>query len=122
MGDALVVLNSGSSSIKFSTFALDGEDLELTHHGRAEGIYTAPRFLAADAGSPLTEVFAWEQDSRPGHDGALAYLVSHLRSRLDGYRLRAVGHRVVHGGVDFVAPVRVDADVISRLDDRVAAQ
>ena len=46
MSDAIVVLNAGSSSIKFSLFLDRGGDLDLDLRGQIEGIYTAPRFVA----------------------------------------------------------------------------
>ena len=49
MRDAIAVLNAGSSSIKFSLFAQAGDDLELTVRGQAEGLQTAPRFVAKSA-------------------------------------------------------------------------
>ncbi len=58
----------------------------------------------------------WGPGEAPGHDGAIAYLLDFLRGELSGHRLLAVGHRVVHGGVEFDRPVRVDADVLARLD------
>ena len=48
MADAIAVLNAGSSSIKFSLFALRDAALDLTHRGQIEGIYTAPHFVAKD--------------------------------------------------------------------------
>ena len=50
MGDAIAVLNTGSSSIKFSLFGQRNGDLLLAIRGQAEGLYTAPRFVAKDAG------------------------------------------------------------------------
>ena len=49
MKDVIIVLNAGSSSIKFSMFAVGGEALELVYRGKAEGIFTSPRFVARDA-------------------------------------------------------------------------
>ena len=48
MTDAIVVLNAGSSSFKFSLFATSGQDLALVARGQAEGLYTSPRFVAKD--------------------------------------------------------------------------
>jgi acetate kinase len=51
-----------------------------------------------------------------GHEGALDYLVALLRDRFSDHRLAAVGHRVVHGGVAYAKPVRVDAEVVRALE------
>jgi len=71
MADAILVLNAGSSSIKFSLFALRGQQLELALRGQIEGIYTAPHFVAYDpAGKLLTEK-SWDKGAQLGHAGAL---------------------------------------------------
>ena len=51
-----------------------------------------------------------------GHDGALAHLFEFLRGRADGVQLIGVGHRVVHGGMEYTQPVRVDATRAGALD------
>jgi acetate kinase len=113
--DAIAVLNAGSSSIKFSLFVARGESLDLIARGQAEALYTAPRFVAKDAqGSTLTEK-TWGEGEKLGHDGALDHLIGFLRSELAEHRLVAVGHRVVHGGLEFAEPVRVDATIVAAL-------
>jgi acetate kinase len=113
--DAIAVLNAGSSSIKFSLFdARDGE-LVLSARGQAEGLYTSPRFVAKDPSGRALGEKAWGDGVRLGHDGALDHLVAFLRERLAEHRLVAVGHRVVHGGLEYGEPVRVDAAVLAAL-------
>ena len=115
MHNAILVLNAGSSSIKFSLFVARDHDLELDCKGQIEGIYTAPHFVAKDAaGKPLSEK-SWGEGTRLGHDGALAHLLEFLRGELAEYRLVGVGHRVVHGALDYTQPVRVDAGVVANL-------
>jgi acetate kinase len=116
MSDSILVLNAGSSSLKFSLFAAAGDTLDAVAGGQVEGLYTAPRFIAKDAaGQRLTEK-RWDAAQRLGHDGALAHLLDWLRStRGADDRLVAVGHRVVHGGTEFAAPVRLDAAIVERL-------
>jgi len=116
MADAIAVLNAGSSSIKFSLFALKGEELALELRGQVEGIHTAPHFIAKDrAGKTLAEK-SWGEGVTLGHAGALDHLVAYVRERLGGGRLAGIGHRVVHGGLDYTQPVRVDAGVIAALE------
>src|SRR4249920_2090466 len=117
MTDAILVLNAGSSSIKFSLFAERSPELGLVAGGQVEGIYTAPRFVAKDAaGKPAGEK-RWEAGAKLGHDGALTHILDWLKAAHGGdYRLAAVGHRVVHGGTDYAAPVRVDAEVVAKLE------
>ena len=116
MRDAILVLNAGSSSIKFSLFAEAGTDLALQCRGQIEGLFTAPHFTARDAkGATLAEK-SWGQGHRLGHEGALAHLREFLRGELADFRLSGIGHRVVHGGLEFTRPVRLDADVLARLE------
>jgi len=120
MTDAILVLNAGSSSIKFSLFAESGAALALVASGQIEGIYTAPHFVAKDAsGKPASEK-RWEPGSKLGHDGALAHIIDWLKAMHgNDHRLAAVGHRVVHGGADYATPVRVDAAVVAKLEKLV---
>jgi acetate kinase len=114
MAQAVLVLNAGSSSIKFSVFALQGErELALDSKGQVEGIGTQPRFVAqAAAGDVLCD----ERFDADGHPAALRRLGGWLRERLAGDRVLAVGHRVVHGGADHDRPVLVDDAVMARLE------
>jgi acetate kinase len=117
--DAIAVLNAGSSSLKFSLFAERGDALELTARGQAEGLYTAPRFVAKDRDGTTLAEKSWGDGVKLGHDGALDHLVAFLRAELGEQRLVGVGHRVVHGGLEYSQPVRVDAKVLSALEKYV---
>ncbi len=114
--DAIAVLNAGSSSIKFSLFTATDGDLALSARGQAEGLYTSPRFVAKNAEGRVLGEKTWSQGARIGHDGALDHLVAFLRTELAEHRLVAVGHRVVHGGLEFGEPVRVDATRLAALE------
>ncbi|HSV19804.1 MAG TPA: acetate/propionate family kinase [Casimicrobiaceae bacterium] len=115
MGDAIAVINAGSSSLKFSLFAQEGERPVLVARGQAEGLQTSPRFAAKGPDGRILAEKAWGDGDVLGHEGALDYLVAFLRERLAEHRLVAVGHRVVHGGLDYVKPVRIDAGVVAAL-------
>jgi acetate kinase len=117
--DAIAVLNAGSSSIKFSLFVVHGDTLELTVHGQTQGLYTAPRFLAKDAAGRVLGEKSWNDGVGLGHDGALDHLLAFLRAELAHHRLVGVGHRIVHGGLDYSLPVRVDASVLATLEKLV---
>ena len=119
MPDAIAVINAGSSSIKFSLFAERDSDLELKARGQAEGIYTAPRFVAEDGRGALLAEKSWGEGVEVGHDGALDHLMGFVRGQLGRLRLAGVGHRVVHGGVEYAQPVRVDAKILSALEKYV---
>jgi acetate kinase len=115
MADSIVVINAGSSSIKFSLFTVRGDDLELDVRGQIDGLFTAPRFVAKDSsGRPVAEK-SWDEGMQLGHDGAVEHLRLFLREQLAGDRLVGAGHRVVHGGLEYTAPVRLDARVLKDL-------
>jgi len=120
MTDAILVLNAGSSSIKFSAFGRRDAELDLIARGQVEGLGTAPRFIAKDAGGNTAGEKRWPAGERVGHDGAFAEIADWLRQRGRGdYRLAAVGHRVAHGGEAYVAPTMVDADMIAKVETLV---
>jgi acetate kinase len=116
MSDAIAVLNAGSSSLKFSVFAERGDEFDLVVRGQAEGLYTAPRFVAKDSAGKVLQEKAWGDGVKLGHDGALDHLVATLRTDFAKHRLVGVGHRVVHGGAQYTQPVRVDAKILSALE------
>ncbi|KAB2921821.1 MAG: acetate/propionate family kinase [Candidatus Contendobacter sp.] len=116
MSDAILVVNAGSSSIKFSVFLEQGEALNLLLGGQIEGLYTTPRFKARDAAGVVVVERQWAQGEALGHDGAITYLAGFLREQLGAHRLVAVGHRVVHGGLDYAAPVRLTAEIVGHLE------
>jgi acetate kinase len=120
MQDAILVLNAGSSSIKFSLFAEQGGQPEFRLGGLLEAIYTAPAFSAKDAKGASLASRKWGAGTRLGHDGGIAHLTEFLQGYRDEYKLTAVGHRVVHGGVDFAQPVLLDAQLLSKLDKLVS--
>ena len=116
MDDVILVLNAGSSSIKFSVFAESGDQLCLKFRGQIEGLYTAPRFIAKDAAGAEIGAHAWAHGTRLGHEAAVDYLIEFLRSQRHDNRLVALGHRVVHGGIEFSQPTLITASVISKLE------
>jgi acetate kinase len=116
MPDAILVLNAGSSSIKFSVFVARDSELELNVRGQIEGLFTAPHFIAKNAGGAVVSEKSWGEGVRLGHEGSLQHLAAFLRSELAGLNMLGVGHRVVHGGLDYTQPVRVDAEVLTRLE------
>jgi acetate kinase len=114
--DYALVLNAGSSSLKFCVYCRPpGRYWELASRGQIEGIGTAPRLSAKDdAGQELAD----EELSSKVSDGraALDALAGWLRSRYGGARVLGVGHRVVHGGARFAAPVIVTRKVLEELE------
>src|SRR5688500_7871668 len=119
MSDAIVVLNAGSSSLKFAVYSRRAPTgLNLEARGQVEGLGTSPRFKAADRdGRSLPAPPLAAAGPGFGHPEAFASLVEWLRETLgDSMSPVAVGHRVVHGGAAFARPTLVDADVLAQLE------
>ena len=117
--ETLLVVNAGSSSIKFQLFDLVGGDrLQLAFKGQLEGIGTKPHLAAKDAGGTVLIDETYPPHQAADLDAALGRLEGWLVGRLGGVP-RAIGHRVVHGGPDFAAPTLVDDAVLDRLEQLV---
>jgi acetate kinase len=115
MSDAILVLNSGSSSIKFGLFDISRAEPVLLCKGLLDEQDAAPRFAMTDAsGNSLFEKRrpAGDKDG----DGLLIEILDWINGYLAGGTLLAVGHRVVHGGREFTAPVEVTEATIEALD------
>jgi len=113
MDDYALVLNAGSSSLKFCVFQRPAGDVwRLEARGQIEGIGTAPRLSVKDAnGERLADM---DVKVRDGHE-AVEALAVWLRSRYAGARVLAVGHRVVHGGIRFKGATVVTEEVLEEL-------
>ena len=116
MADAILVVNAGSSSIKFSVFVERGGTPTLALRGQIEGLYTRAHFVAKDAAGAIAAEKTWDAGTKLGHEGAVDHLAAFLRGELTEVRLAGVGHRVVHGGLEYTKPVRVDASVLTALE------
>jgi len=115
MKEAILVLNAGSSSIKFSLFVLRGEDLQQDVRGQIEALFTAPHFIAKDGTGKTVSEKSWGEGVRLGHEGALDHLTQFLRGELKELTPIGVGHRVVHGGLEYTQPVQIDRTVLTAL-------
>jgi acetate kinase len=115
MLEPILIINAGSSSIKFSVFETGADrSLVVRASGQVEGIGIAPRLEAADSigGNPVSEPVGGA-----GHEGAIEaihrWFVKHIgdESSFDG-----AGHRIVHGGPDYGGPVLIDDTVMAALE------
>ncbi len=115
MSDVVLVLNAGSSSIKFALFPGDQQPTrqDLVCEGAYEGLGHRVHFTAKDGGgNPLIDEQLPEATT---HEDVVADLLRWLEARFPDRELVAAGHRVVHGGTRYAGPVRIDADVIEEL-------
>ncbi|MFC6623454.1 MULTISPECIES: acetate/propionate family kinase [Sphingomonadaceae] len=114
---AIVSLNSGSSSIKFAFFTLDGAGHpERSAGGKIEKIGIAPSLVARRVDGTVLVERTWEQGADLTHAELLKDLFDWAIEHLEGREVIAIGHRVVHGGMRFAAPRRVDAALLTELD------
>jgi acetate kinase len=115
MADTILVLNAGSSSLKFSAF-LRGEPLTPLLRGQLEGLFTAPRFIARNATGDVVGEKEWPAGTPLGHPGAIQFLFDWGHGSLGAHRIGAAGHRVGHGGRKFTQPVLIDTQVLEALE------
>lgn len=114
--DAILVLNAGSSSIKFSLFsaAERPEPDGVICEGGCEGIGDELRAHAKDAAGHL--LVNEDVSGEPNHEHALSWLLGWLMRKFPEHALLAAGHRIVHGGSRYSEPVRINAGVIAELE------
>jgi acetate kinase len=117
MDDYALVLNAGSSSLKFCVFQRPaGKDWRLEARGQIEGIGTSPRLsVKNENGESLAKEDVAVRDGRE----AVAALAAWLRSKYGGSRVLGVGHRVVHGGSEFTGPTILNEQVLAKLHQLV---
>ena len=115
--DCIVVINAGSSSIKFSLF--DGPSLQPALRGKIENLYAGvTRFTAQDAQGATVGERSWP-DAPIDHEAGMRFLFDFAQTHLEGRRVAAVGHRIVHGGVAYSGPRLLDRAVVAELEQLV---
>jgi acetate kinase len=113
--DTILVVNAGSSSVKFQVFAVEAdESLKRLIKGQVEGIGTRPRLQATGDSGPLVDQH-YDSKTVPDVAAAMRAAGAWLREaqKIDP---AAVGHRVVHGGPDYDRPTLVDKTILARLE------
>lgn len=106
MSRAVLVINAGSSSIKFAVFTLAAGPV-LLRRGQVEAIGDSPRFRVTGEAEQAVEA--------ADHDAALAHILDWLDVHLGDVTLAAAGHRVVHGGTAYTEPMVIDDTVLNEL-------
>ena len=118
--DTILVVNAGSSSVKFQIFSVEGEGkLRRLIKGQMDGIGSRPRLRASGADSDPLADRAYPIEAVPDVPAAMGIAGGWLRDELRISPM-AVGHRVVHGGPDYDRPVLIDHGVVARLERFVA--
>lgn len=122
MSDRLLTLNAGSSSLKFALFEHDAGSEQAIVRGQVGGLGgRSPRLTVHDAGGAALADAALIRDPDPEAAAAdprlaLAAVIAWLDERFPGLAPAAIGHRVVHGGIDHEGPVAIDDRVFAALD------
>jgi acetate kinase len=116
MTTAILVVNAGSSSIKFALYPLgrSDDDKMPTYSGEIDGIGDAARLHVQNAGDKSVEDSAIS--GAVTHHVALSVLLKWIEKHSGRIELAAAGHRVVHGGDEFTGPVKINADVMRKLE------
>jgi len=117
MRGPILVINAGSSSIKFSAYsAVNADEPALLFKGQIENIGSAPHMTVKDASGMTIAEKRWPRESRSDHEGVLGSLIDWMEAHLGGQMPLAVGHRVVHGGIAFAAPTSINDAVLTQLE------
>ncbi|MCK1390707.1 acetate/propionate family kinase [Bradyrhizobium sp. 1] len=115
MPDTVLVLNSGSSSIKFGLFDISADEPVLLCKGLLDEHADKPRLVVkSPAGEDLFETRKDATDADGGH--LFADVLGFIEDHFGAGSLCAVGHRVVHGGPDYSGPVTLTDDVTAKLE------
>lgn len=116
MTPAVLVVNAGSSSLKFAVFAAGPEGRRLAW-GQLEGIGVHPHLIVRDEAGHILVEWNWKAaGTLPPHVEILSGLIGLLSRELTGLAIVGVGHRVVHGGPVYAAPVVIDDAVLAELE------
>jgi acetate kinase len=116
MAMGILVVNAGSTSVKFAAYRCSGVEFpDLVYRGQVEGIGSRPSFVVKDAQGKQVDTYDW--NGRPlDPEGALRFVTTWLETHQANLEIAAVGHRVVHGGLAYQSPVLVDETVLSELE------
>jgi acetate kinase len=115
MSGSILTINAGSSSLKFALFNNDSK-LTETVRGEIENLGTAPHFSARDQPGKILAEQIWPAEAKPSFEAVLATLLNFADSHLGYGGLAAVGHRIVHGGADHIAPEAVTPALLQSLE------
>src|SRR6266446_2435490 len=113
MANAFVVINAGSTSVKFAAYTGDDADsLALVCRGQLDGIGSQPSFAAKSAKGEIIDTQTWDKERSLDREDALKFVITWLERHEAGLKIVAVGHRVVLGGIAHERPALVDEKVL----------
>ena len=117
MSGCIAVINAGSSSVKFAVYEASGE-AHVLFRGQVEGIGTAPHLTIEDTDSRVVAEQNWPADGFD-HVTATRELLTTGTNLIEGRQVVGIGHRVVHGGMHYAAPIRLDRAVLASLSELI---
>jgi acetate kinase len=127
MKHAIVVFNSGSTSLKFGVYVVgpardSAVALSLIRIGGIDSMQGDPHFVVKDGARKPLDTHEWGEGHAIDHAAALKFVIGWLENHLGGIKIIAAGHRIVLGGTRFEAPALIDGDVLDYLDSLAAME
>jgi acetate kinase len=117
MSNAILVVNAGSTSLKFAAYGVDAAgSLPLLCGGEIDNMQDDPHFVIKDAAGKQLAAHEWGNGHAIDHKTALHFVITWLEANFGDMKVVAAGHRVVLGGTRFEAPTRIEGDVLDYLD------
>ena len=117
MSGCIAVINAGSSSVKFALYDAD-DDVSMRFRGQVEGIGVAPHLKISNADGDVVTERNWPAADFD-HYAATRELLTIGVTLLEGAPVAGIGHRVVHGGMQHSAPVRLDRTILASLEELI---
>ena len=117
MSGCIAVINAGSSSVKFALYEASGE-ANVLFRGQVEGIGVAPHLRIEDIHARAVAEHNWPADEFD-HVTATRELLRTGTNLIEGRQVVGIGHRVVHGGMHYAAPIRLDRAVLTSLSELI---
>jgi acetate kinase len=121
MSRGVAVFNAGSSSIKFALYDADHHDEpRRTAFGAIEGLPEASKIWTCEVATNRRTEHVWPKSASRGHEEYLYRLIEWIERHVGPDGLAGTGHRVVFGGASYVAPVRIDQEVLRDLESFIS--
>ena len=117
MSGCIAVINAGSSSVKFALYDAD-TDVSMRFRGQVEGIGIAPHLKIRNAAGDVVTERNWPAADFD-HYAATRELLTIGVTLIEGAPVAGIGHRVVHGGMQNAAPVRLDRTILASLEQLI---
>jgi acetate kinase len=123
MTKAIIVVNAGSTSLKFGAYGVDATGaLPLLCRGQVESMQGDPHFIVKNAAGKPLDAHEWGEGHAIDHKTALHFVISWLEANIADLKVIGAGHRVVLGGTRYESPAKIEGDVLDYLDSLAAIE